>query len=69
MGKRSKEFSANKAKLVVAGNTYEKDIKATDTQVSFDVKLKKGAADLETWIFSEEGITVPAYFVDVELLK
>jgi len=68
-GKKSKDFTASRAKLSLNKNTFEKDIVATDTHVSFEIVVKSGDMDLETWISSKEGITVPAYFVDVELIK
>lgn len=68
-GKKSKEFTANKARLSIGENTYEKDVQATDTQVSFEVDIKAGDTDLETWIFSEEEITIPSYYVDVEYIQ
>ena len=67
-GKNSQEFTANKAKLSIGANTYEKDIKATATHVCFEVDVEKGDADMETWIYSEEDITIPSYFVDVEYI-
>lgn len=68
-GKKSKEFTANKAKLSIGENTYEKEIEATDTHVTFEVDVKAGDTDLETWIYSVEDITIPSYFVDVELIQ
>ncbi len=67
--KKNKAFSANKAKVTIGNQSFEKVVLATDTQVSFELNIKAGEKDLETWIFSEEGITIPAYFVDVELLN
>ncbi|MBK3519472.1 arylsulfatase [Carboxylicivirga marina] len=68
-GKNSNEFKANKAKLTIGKNTYEKEIEATDTHVTFKVNVKAGDTDLETWIYSAENITIPSYFVDVEYIK
>ncbi|WP_289053782.1 arylsulfatase [Carboxylicivirga marina] len=68
-GKNSNEFKANKAKLTIGKNTYEKEIEATDTHVTFKVDVKAGDTDLETWIYSTENITIPSYFVDVEYIK
>ena len=68
-GKRSKDFTANQAKLAIDKNTYETEVIATENSVSFEIDVEKGQADLETWISSVEGITIPSYFLDVELLK
>ena len=42
---------------------------ATDTNVFFELEIEKGAADIETWIFSKEGIIIPSYFLEVELIN
>ncbi len=68
-GTNSKEFTANKAKLMIGGKSYEKDIIASDTHVTFEIDIETGDTDLETWIYSIEGITVPSYYVDIELVK
>ena len=68
-GKKSLEFTANKARLTIGENTYVKNIKATDTHVTFEMNVKAGDTDLETWIYSAEDINIPSYFVDVELVK
>jgi len=33
------------------------------------LEIEKGAADIETWIFSKEGIIIPSYFLEVELIN
>jgi len=68
-GKKSKEFSANHAKITIGDKTYEHEVDATANNVSFEIEVQKGEADLETWISSVEGLTIPSYFVDVELIK
>jgi len=68
-GKKSKEFTANLAKITIDNKNYETEVVETDTHVSFEIDVKKGEADLETWILSVEGITIPSYYVDVELIK
>ncbi|MCK4922096.1 MAG: arylsulfatase [Bacteroidales bacterium] len=67
-GNNSQEFTADKAKLAIGTETYEKGISATDKHVSFEIEVKAGDNDLETWIYSEEGITIPSYFVEVEYI-
>ena len=38
------------------------------TEVSFDVGLAAGPAELETWLTTPEGNTHGAYFVSIERL-
>ena len=68
-GNNSKEFSANKVKLKVGDKSYQKELKPTDESASFEIEVKAGDTDLETWIYSDEDITIPSYFVDVEFIK
>ena len=66
-GKKVSPFTANEAILKVAGKEYKKTINAADSQVTFDVDVDACKTDLETMIASEEGLTIPAYYVTVSL--
>lgn len=68
-GKRSKSFTPTHAKISINNKEYEAFIGATDTNVFFELEIEKGAADIETWIFSKEGIIIPSYFLEVELIN
>ena len=67
-GKRSKTFTPTQAKIAINKKEYKADINETDTYVSFELEIEKGEADIETWIFSKEGITIPSYFLEVTIL-
>ena len=68
-GKRSKSFTPTHAKISINNKEYEAFIGATDTNVFFELEIEKGAADIETWIFSKEGIIITSYFLEVELIN
>ena len=67
-GKRSKSFTPTHAKISINNKEYEAFVGETDTNVFLSWKLKR-AADIETWIFSKEGIIIPSYFLEVELIN
>ena len=68
-GKRSKAFTPTHAKISINNNEYEAFVGETDTNVFFELEIEKGAADIETWIFSKEAIIIPSYFLEVELIN
>ena len=68
-GKRSKSFTPTHAKISINNKEYEAFVGETDTNVFFELEIEKGAADIETWIFSKEGIIIPSYFLEVELIN
>jgi arylsulfatase A-like enzyme len=60
-------FDAVQAKILVGDKIVQKEIKATDNKVVFELDLKAGDTDLQTWLISSDGMEIPSYFVDVEL--
>ncbi|MFT5130292.1 MAG: arylsulfatase A-like enzyme [Rhodothermales bacterium] len=63
-----KAMESTHARLKLAGVDVEKDVAAGDTVASFEVKLKKGPASLQTWLTNPKGQKHTAYFVWVEWL-
>lgn len=69
LGKRSKEFTPKQAKISIDNKTYLTEMNGTENYVSFEIEVKKGNSDIETWISSVEGLVIPSYFMDVEILN
>ncbi|WP_019026110.1 arylsulfatase [Colwellia piezophila] len=74
------EFDVKHARLVIGDKEYNKTLKGDEKSVSFDLKLKSGEMDLQSWItgtflvngekkvkFKEgQELIVPGYFVTVK---
>ena len=67
-GKKSKTFTPTKARLKIGNNEYEKLITPNSNSISFKCHVKAQEADIETWIYSEEGITIPSYYLTINKL-
>ena len=67
-GKKSKTFTPTKAKLKIGNNEYEKLIPPNSNSISFKCHVKAQEADIETWIYSKEGITIPSYYLTINKL-
>lgn len=68
-GKKVSPFTAKEVILKVVGNEYSKKINTTDSHITFEVEIAACKTDLETFITSMEGITIPAYYVSTELVN
>lgn len=66
--KGNADFDAAMARLSVGEIVDEQEISPNDTLVSFEVEVKSGDADLQTWLIASDGMEIPAYFVDVEYI-
>ena len=67
--KEKSDFDAKLAKLSVAGEVVQKPVSASDSHVVFELDIEAGDTDLQTWLISSDGIEIPSYFVDIEILK
>jgi len=69
--KRNKDidFDATNAKVKVRDQFVEKSIKASDSHVVFELVVKAGDTDLQTWLTASDGTVIPAYFVNVEIIN
>jgi len=67
-GNGKADFDAAMARLSVGERVVEKRVSPEDSHVSFEVSMKAGDADLQTWLIASGGLEIPAYFVDVERL-
>ena len=62
------DFDASLARLVVGDMVVKQPVSQNDTHVIFEMEVKAGDADLQTWLVSADGLQIPSYFVDVEYI-
>ena len=56
MEKRVKHLHQLRPRLKIGNNEYEKLITPNSNSISFKCHVKAQEADIETWIYSEEGL-------------
>lgn len=59
---------AERAKIEIAGQTFEQPVEATSKGVVFDVDLPAGPTELVTYLYDKNGKAGGAYFTEVEAL-
>ena len=59
---------AERARLQIAGQVFERDIPPGSKAVTFDVHLPKGETKLQTWLYTREGQAGGAYFAEAKWL-
>lgn len=68
-GKRGKAIEATGARLKIGEFDQTKSVSKGDKAIVFEVKLKQGPAEIQTWFLSKNKAERGAYFVYVELLR
>lgn len=59
---------AERARVQIAGQVFEREIPKGSHAVTFDVHLPNGETRLQTWLYTREGQAGGAYFVEAEWL-
>jgi len=59
---------AERARVQIAGQVFERDIPAGSHAVTFDIHLPKGETKLQTWLYTREGQAGGAYFAEAKWL-
>lgn len=65
---QGKSFNIIKARLKIGGEEKVATVDPSDQQVSFPFYLKKGRTNIKTWLYTSEGDTLGAYYVNVRQL-
>ncbi|MCK4746996.1 MAG: sulfatase-like hydrolase/transferase, partial [Bacteroidales bacterium] len=63
------DFNATIARLSLGERVLQQNISPADTHVVFELEVKAGDADLQTWLVSSDGLEIPSYFVDAQYIE
>jgi len=63
--RQGKIINAERVKLKVGEEYFEKEINPTDEQAVFDIKLEQGDSEIQAWLIDSLGYEHPAYYVYV----
>ncbi len=63
--RQGKIITAEKVKLRVGEEYFEKEINPTDEQAVFNIELEQGDTDIQAWLIDSLGYEHPAYYVYV----
>ncbi|MEL6105466.1 MAG: arylsulfatase [Planctomycetota bacterium] len=66
--KAKRPVTAWRAKVQIAGQTFERGVDSNAVGVFFEVELPDGKTELRTWLYDHDGSSSGAYFAEVELL-
>ena len=65
LARQGKIITAEKVKLKVGEEYFEKEINPTDEQAVFNIKLEQGDSEIQAWLIDSLGYEHPAYYVYV----
>lgn len=63
------DFDASLAIMSAGGQVVQKNISPSDNKVVFELDIEPGDSDLQTWLISRDGLEIPSYFLDVEIVE